>query len=44
MTAKEELKELVGKMNAEQLEWFICQMQLVLSEGAAEPAPLKACQ
>lgn len=32
---KEELKALIEKMNAEQFNWFISQMQLVLSEEAA---------
>lgn len=32
---KEELKALIEKMNEEQFNWFISQMQLVLSEEAA---------
>lgn len=32
---KEELKELIEKMNEEQFRWFISQMRLVLSEEAA---------
>lgn len=31
---KEELKALIEKMNEEQFNWFISQMQLVLSEEA----------
>lgn len=41
---KEELKELIGKMNEEQFNWFICQMQRVLSEEAAAPVHQKGCQ
>lgn len=44
MTAKEELKELISKMNEDQFRWFIGQMQLVLFGEAAEADHLKECQ
>lgn len=37
MTYKEELKELISKMDEEQFEWFTSQMLLLLSEEAAAP-------
>lgn len=40
MNTKENLKELIQKMNREQFEQFTCQIPLVLSEEAAEPVPL----
>lgn len=32
MTPNEELKNLVSQMNSEQFQWFVTQMQHVLSE------------
>ena len=40
---KEELKELIEKMNAEQFSWFISQMPLVLSEEAVKSDLPKEC-
>ena len=42
MTAKEELKELIAKMNVDQFEWFIDQVRLVLYEEAGRPDPQKS--
>ena len=44
MTAKEELKDLISKMNGEQFRWFIVQMQLVLFGEAVEADRQKECQ
>lgn len=44
MTAKEELKKLISKMDEEQFQRFIDEIQCVLSEEAVAPALRKECQ
>lgn len=44
MTAKEELKDLISKMNEEQFRRFIVQMRLALFGEAVEADHQKECQ
>ena len=44
MTAKEELKDLISKMNEEQFRRFIVQMRLALFGEAVEADRQKECQ
>lgn len=44
MTAKEELKKLISKMDEEQFQRFIDKIQCVLSEEAVVPVLRKECQ
>lgn len=44
MDEREELKKLILEMTDTQFEWFISQMQLVLSGEVDEPDHLKAYQ